>query len=53
MGLERVDLKVWDAGAADLVVVPLCSWAEPVVRCCPLAMVVWTAWSLGCGVWWW
>ena len=44
---------VLDAGVAALVVVLRCSWAEPVVRCCPVAMVVWAAWSLGCGVRWW
>ncbi|XBI16876.1 hypothetical protein VPH35_059054 [Triticum aestivum] len=40
-------------GWRPLVVVPRCSWAEPVVRCCPVAMVVWATWSLGCGVRWW
>ena len=44
VGLERGGVKVWDAGVVALVVVPRCSWAEPVVRCCPVAMVVWAAW---------
>ena len=41
-----------NVGAAALVVVAWCSWAEPVAWCCPVTMAVWAAWWQGCGVRW-
>ena len=41
---EALLLREIEDGAAALVVVARCSWAEPVAWCCPLAMAVWAAW---------
>ena len=43
-GLGWGGVKVMDAGAAALVVVARCSWAEPVAWCCPVAMAVRAVW---------
>ena len=51
-GLGCGGVRVLDAGAAALVVVARCSWAEPVAWCCPVTMAVWAAWWQGCGVRW-
>ena len=43
VGLGGLGVKVLDSGAAALVVVARCSWAELVPRCCPAATAVWAA----------
>ena len=44
VGLGGLGVMVLESGAAALVVVAWCSWAELVPRCCPAATTVWVAW---------
>ena len=44
VGLGGLGVKVLDSGAAALVVVARCSWAELVPRGCPAATAVWGEW---------